>query len=188
MSARTNGLLTLVAALAIALGCDGPGVGWSGTEAIDEDVQRIQELAQQRIASGEVAPAGPAAIAPVTAAAEPEEEIGETLSEPEPLVPDAERGASIYALNCASCHGAEGRGDGPAGVALVPPPTNHVDGGYMNALSNEHLYKVVAEGGPAVGKSVSMAPWGAVLGEAKVWDVIAHMRQISEPAYEGSVP
>jgi len=30
----------------------------------------------------------------------------------------------LYARNCASCHGPEGRGDGPGAVGLHPPPTN----------------------------------------------------------------
>lgn len=196
MRVRPTCLPILLAALLLGLGCDGPGTGWSGTDEIDADVIRIQELAAERVAKGEPAPKGPADLALATpsalatsppAAEDPAPE-SDVEPEPEPLEPDAERGAEIYALNCSSCHGASGRGDGPAGVALVPPPTNHTDGGYMNALGNDHLYEVVSEGGSAVGLSVLMAPWGAVLGEAKVWDVIAYMRTIAEPAYEGSVP
>lgn len=184
---RTTGLLPLLVALALA-GCDAPGTGWPSTETIDEDVTRIQELARQRVAAGEDAPSGPMALAiPTSDAADEPVDTGEP-AEPEPLVPDAARGAKTYALNCGSCHGAEGAGDGPAGLALVPPPTNHTDGAYMNPLSNDHLYKVVAEGGAAVGKSVSMAPWGGVLNEAQIWDVIAHMRALASPPYEGTVP
>ncbi len=196
MPARKTGLLVphlvLAAALALGLGCDLPGEGWPGTEAIDADVVRIQELAAERVAAGEPAPKGPAELAVAAPAAPAEAPAEEPEPEPEaeaePFVPDAARGAEVYALNCASCHGAEGRGDGPAGAALEPPPTNHVDGAYMNGLSNDHLYKAVYDGGVAVGKSVSMAPWGAVLGEEKVWDVVAYMRQLADPAYEGSVP
>lgn len=191
MPASRPGLsfLSLVALLFALSGCDAPGLGWPTTEVIDEDVARIQELAAKRVASGEDAPAGPAAVAAAVATGgsdEPEEVVEE--AEPEPLVPDAARGAEIYAMNCGSCHGAEGKGDGPAGLALEPVPTNHTDGAYMNGLSNDHLYKVVFEGGSAVGKSVSMAPWGGVLGEAKTWDVVAYMRTLAQPAYEGSVP
>jgi cytochrome c len=34
------------------------------------------------------------------------------------------KGGEIYAIQCASCHGAQGRGDGPAAAALQPPPRN----------------------------------------------------------------
>ena len=40
-----------------------------------------------------------------------------------PPAPDAARGARLWSdLGCASCHGADGRGDGPAARALVPAP------------------------------------------------------------------
>lgn len=102
--------------------------------------------------------------------------------------PDASRGATLYAANCASCHGATGAGDGPAGLALVPKPARHDDGVYMNALSNEHLFKVVKEGGPAVGKSPLMAPWGGMLTDAQIWDVVAFVRSLANPPYQGTVP
>ncbi len=31
-------------------------------------------------------------------------------------------GAELYAVHCASCHGREGRGDGPVAASLDPPP------------------------------------------------------------------
>ncbi|HRQ24555.1 MAG TPA: hypothetical protein PLF42_14105, partial [Anaerolineales bacterium] len=38
-----------------------------------------------------------------------------------PLGADAAAaGASIYKVNCESCHGPQGHGDGPAGLALNP--------------------------------------------------------------------
>ncbi len=43
---------------------------------------------------------------------------------------DAEKGKSVYngAGACATCHGADGKGDGPAGAALNPKPRSFVDG------------------------------------------------------------
>jgi high-affinity iron transporter len=38
--------------------------------------------------------------------------------------PSVARGAQVFAANCASCHGPQGQGDGPAGVALDPKPAN----------------------------------------------------------------
>ncbi len=96
---------------------------------------------------------------------------------------DATRGATHYATLCASCHGAAGNGDGPASAGLNPQPAKHSDGAYMNALANDHLYKVVKEGGAAVGKSPLMAPWGAALNEQQLWDVVAQVRTLATPAY-----
>ncbi len=53
----------------------------------------------------------------------------------------------------------------------------------MNALTNEHLTKVIAEGGAAVGKSPLMAPWGGVLNAQQVQDVVAYVRSLADPAY-----
>lgn len=96
---------------------------------------------------------------------------------------DAARGKVKYALLCASCHGAAGAGDGPASAALNPKPAHHNDGAYMNALSNEHLVKVITQGGAAVGKSPMMAPWGGALRPNDVLDVVAFVRSLAEPAY-----
>jgi mono/diheme cytochrome c family protein len=38
--------------------------------------------------------------------------------------PDVQNGAIVYQRYCAVCHGLEGRGDGPAAVALTPRPTD----------------------------------------------------------------
>jgi cbb3-type cytochrome oxidase cytochrome c subunit len=37
---------------------------------------------------------------------------------------DERRGRQLYAANCASCHGPEGRGDGPGAPSLVPAPSD----------------------------------------------------------------
>jgi mono/diheme cytochrome c family protein len=122
------------------------------------------------------------------------EQGGAQPAEPAPAVapaavaPDAKRGEQLYATYCASCHGPRGAGDGPAGAALEPKPAKHSDGAYMNALTNQHLFKVVKEGGPAVGKSPLMAPWGGTLSDAQIWDVVAFVRSLAEPPYTGSVP
>ena len=102
--------------------------------------------------------------------------------------PDPHAGARLYATYCASCHGARGAGDGPAAAALAPPPARHDDGAVMNALSNQHLFRVIEGGGPAVGKSPRMAPWGGTLSDQEIWDVIAFVRSLANPPYPGPVP
>ena len=53
---------------------------------------------------------------PVAAPAEPA--AAETVAAASPVA----RGAEVFATNCASCHGPEGRGDGPAAAGLDPSP------------------------------------------------------------------
>ena len=90
---------------------------------------------------------------------------------------NAADGKTIYDTNCAACHGAEGKGDGVAAAALDPKPRDLSNAEFTSSVSNEHLYKVISEGGPAVGLSPLMAPWGGMLSEAEIWDVIAYIRK-----------
>jgi mono/diheme cytochrome c family protein len=112
----------------------------------------------------------------------------------EPLAPgvgdasagEAARGEAQYVQLCASCHGPRGDGDGPLATALDPRPAHHSNGNYMNALSDEHLFRVIKEGGVAVGKSPLMAPWDGTLDDSQIWDVVAFLRSIADPPYGGS--
>ena len=122
----------------------------------------------------------------------PSEPSSTTQPAPAPAVPstpnapsggDASRGAAAYAVYCASCHGVRGDGDGPVAAALDPRPAKHSDGAYMNALSDEHLARVIKEGGPAVGKSPLMAAWGGSLSDAQIRDVMAYIRSLADPPY-----
>jgi high-affinity iron transporter len=64
---------------------------------------------------------------------------------PRPL-PSLERGRELYAQACATCHGAEGRGDGPAGVGLEPPPSSFRDRQRMLDLSPASLFATISFG------------------------------------------
>lgn len=92
---------------------------------------------------------------------------------------NADNGKQLYAQFCTTCHGTDGKGDGPAGSALDPKPTNHTDAAYMNTLTDEHLYKVISEGGAAVGKSPTMMGWIGSVGEQGVHDLVAYLRVLS---------
>ena len=91
---------------------------------------------------------------------------------------DERAGARVYQQFCATCHGPEGRGDGPAALT-EPRPADHTDAAYMGSLSDEHLYQVISKGGASVGKSPLMAPWGAVLSDEQIRDVLAFVRLLS---------
>ncbi len=90
---------------------------------------------------------------------------------------DAAKGKETFQTTCAACHGAEGKGDGVAAAALDPKPRNLSDAAYVSTLTDEHLYKVISEGGASVGLSPMMAAWGGTLSEQDIWNVIAYTRQ-----------
>jgi high-affinity iron transporter len=60
--------------------------------------------------------------------------------------PDLQRGASLFAAQCAACHGAQGRGDGPASKGLDPAPSNFHDADRMRQRSLYGLYNTVSLG------------------------------------------
>jgi mono/diheme cytochrome c family protein len=86
-------------------------------------------------------------------------------------------GAKLYQLHCASCHGAEGYGDGVAGKALQPPPSNLAMLMRMGMMArDEYLYWTIAEGGTAL--NTSMPAFKETLSENDAWQLILHLRSL----------
>jgi len=147
----------------------------------DMDNERLERIGNRLAAMNESLANSPNAFALSTGEAVAEEEeasAGISLAS----------GESVYTANCSSCHGARGQGDGPLSAGLQPQPAKHADGVYMNALSNDHIYKVIAEGGAAVGKSSMMAPWGTSLSDDEINSLIVFIRTLADPPYSGAVP
>ena len=97
---------------------------------------------------------------------------------------DIEAGKALYEQRCAPCHGPDGKANTPTAKALQPPPRDHSDGAYMNALSNDHLFRVIKEGGPAVGKSPIMPPQFD-LKDDQLQNLVAFVRTLAVPPYQG---
>ncbi len=85
------------------------------------------------------------------------------------------RGADVYDANCAGCHGAEGRGDGPEAASLTTPPPDFTALSRMMALSQQDLFQA-ADG-------VADHPGWADLPEDDRWAALDYVRTFSyEPA------
>jgi mono/diheme cytochrome c family protein len=97
---------------------------------------------------------------------------------------NVEAGGKLYQTRCAPCHGSDGKAATPTAQALNPKPRDHTDGAYMNQLSDEHLAKVIKNGGPAVGKSPIM-PAHTDLNDQQIEDVLAFVRSLAVPPYSG---
>ncbi len=70
------------------------------------------------------------------------------------------QGRSIYLTRCATCHGQEGRGDGPiAGMLLGPPVGNISDGKWKHGGKPDEVLGVISRGVP----NTRMAGWGLAL-------------------------
>lgn len=61
-------------------------------------------------------------------------------------VPDLKRGATLYQEQCASCHGAEGRGDGPLAANLEPPAIAFTDRERARERSLFSLHQSITRG------------------------------------------
>ncbi len=97
---------------------------------------------------------------------------------------DPVAGKATYEKTCSLCHGTTGKGDGPAAAALPTKPRNHTDGNYMNQLKDDYLFKIIKEGGAAVGKAQFMPAWGTQLKDPEIWNVIAYIRTLAVPPYQ----
>ena len=121
--------------------------------------------------------------APLATAADPKEAKEKLGAKEKQEKGDPKKGKEKYMENmrCSACHGDSGKGDGPAAIALNPKPRNYTDCAVMSKKSDAELFKVIKEGGPAVGLSPLMAPFGGQLNDKEVWDVVAFIRSIPNP-------
>lgn len=93
---------------------------------------------------------------------------------------DRQRGGALYRRYCAVCHGLEGRGDGPNASFLEDDrPRDLTDSRYIGRLSDERLFRVIADGGQAIQGSRFMPPWGRTLTADQIRDLVAHVRWLA---------
>ena len=83
-------------------------------------------------------------------------------------------GATLYAQNCASCHGPTGLGDGEAGRALNPSPALLAYLINMPMAVDEYLLWTISEGGKPLG--TAMPAFKDKLAPEEIWKVVAFMR------------
>ena len=83
-----------------------------------------------------------------------------------------ERGKAVFKNYCISCHGPEGKGDGPAAKPLNPKPANlvmmsgmHPDGDFFWKISN--------------GRD-PMPAWKDILNENQIWDAVNYIQSLSK--------
>ncbi len=97
------------------------------------------------------------------------------VAEPWVSTPEiVEYGQKFFKTNCAMCHGNEGKGDGPAGQALKPPPRNMVEGKWTQGAGVMAHYKVIQNGIPGS----SMASF-AHFKSADRWAVLMFIESIT---------
>jgi high-affinity iron transporter len=88
--------------------------------------------------------------------------------------PDLASAPADYATHCAVCHGAAGRGDGPAAKGLTPPPADLTDAARQGRLSVFGLYNTITLG--IKGTAMTGSP---ALSEAQRWALAFHVSTLA---------
>lgn len=127
----------------------------------EEVVHKMQKVYGAPIAEEQVKPivtylmavketSGGPRIREAQAAAPAGNELTLPSRDPADRADDVERGENVFVQLCASCHGTDGRGTGPAGLALLPKPADLTAG----KLSDEGVAQAVCNGIPGTGMAV----------------------------------
>jgi mono/diheme cytochrome c family protein len=98
---------------------------------------------------------------------------------------DTDAGKVAYEMNCSSCHGLTGKGDGPVAAALNPKPRDFSTGEFKldanksgSPGEDEDLKLVIQNGAMSYGGSPLMAGW-PTLDDAQTDQVIAYIRSLA---------
>src|SRR4051812_47827393 len=67
--------------------------------------------------------------------------------------PNLKQAKEVFNSRCATCHGPEGKGNGPGAITLNPKPRNYHDTAWQAQATDEGIKKTILYGGAAVGKS-----------------------------------
>jgi mono/diheme cytochrome c family protein len=88
---------------------------------------------------------------------------------------DPGKGKGVYERLCVTCHGALGKGDGPAGVMMTPRPADFTSP-KIKSKPDAELIKSIQEGRPPT----TMAAFKGQLTEAQIHDVLAYVRSLGK--------
>lgn len=140
----------------------------AGTGGLHDDLAHLRKLVADKAPSRDVR-ALVARLVPLVA-----EDLG--VSAWPVRAPDLERGRRLYGEECARCHGAAGRGDGPGSEGLEPPATSFLEPRLAhvspNQLSGAIRYGIEGTAMPAY------APrWS----DEQIWDVAFYVASLRQP-------
>lgn len=84
-------------------------------------------------------------------------------------------GEQIFRVNCASCHGEAGKGDGAASRALNPRPSDLSV--VATKVEDSYLFWRISEGGAE--QKTAMPSWKMILTEEQIWQGVVYIRSLS---------
>jgi mono/diheme cytochrome c family protein len=103
------------------------------------------------------------------------------------LAADLAKGKETFKMICSTCHGEGGKGDGPGGQGIQPPPRDFTKGDFKfdankNGKPGEDadLKLVISKGAAEFGGSPLMTPWAGAITDADIDNVIAVIRSLKK--------
>ena len=87
---------------------------------------------------------------------------------------------------CARCHNPESTPERVSNYDnLETKPHAFTDGETLNKMSDADLAAIISHGGPSLNKSALMPPYGYTLSKTEIQALLAYIRLISDPPYQG---
>ena len=86
-----------------------------------------------------------------------------------------QKGAEVYSIYCALCHGPQGKGDGLAGRGLKPPPRDFTQGQWKHGGSRIDLFKIITNGS----EGTSMASFSHIPKKER-WALVHFIRSLTQ--------
>jgi mono/diheme cytochrome c family protein len=83
-------------------------------------------------------------------------------------------GKKLYDSQCASCHGATGKGDGKAGALLKPTPSDLTDADWKHGQTDGEVFTVIRDGSP----QTSMRGYGSRIPANDIWNLVNYVRNL----------
>jgi mono/diheme cytochrome c family protein len=95
-----------------------------------------------------------------------------------PIPADAaslEAGRLLYQQDCLACHGSQGKGDGPAGLALNPHPADLTQHTVPGVHTDGQLYLWITNGYPGS----AMPAFSKILTDEQRWHLVNFIRTLA---------
>lgn len=87
-------------------------------------------------------------------------------------------GQRLYLANCTTCHGASGKGDGPAAAGLNPRPVDFAQHMVQGKHTDGQVFLWIKNGFP----NTAMPAWGGRLTDEQIWQLVRYLRTYGQAA------